>query len=166
MQFVSQFIIHSRLFAASHSRATKPPCWRLTKVALGLYAFRLSCLSATLLSSTAVLYHVNCQLQRAYFSGVKHQVDGKFKKLSVYPQHRRKKHLAMSVPRIIGYTTEDVKQNYKNQSKSIEECTDCTQAIFHEFLRNVYLQGLKTCFYNLLPSENLDFVQIISVTMV
>ena len=32
----------------------------------------------------------------------------------------------MSVPRIIGYTTEDVKQNYKNQSKSIEECTDCT----------------------------------------
>ena len=38
MQFVSQFIIHSRLFAASHSRGTKLPCWR-TKVALGLYAF-------------------------------------------------------------------------------------------------------------------------------
>ena len=164
MQFVSQFIIHSRPFAASHSRGTKPPSWRLTKVALGLYAFRLSCLSATLLSSTAVLYHVNCQLQRAYFLGEKHQVDGKFKKLSVYPQHRRKKNLAMSVPRIIGYTSEDVKQNYQNQSKSTEECTDCTH--FSRIPTQCISPGVKTCFYNLLPSGNLDFVQIILVAMV
>lgn len=91
---------------------------------------------------------------------------GNFKNWVFIHNTRRKKHSAMSVPRIIGYTSEDVKQNYKNQSKSIEECKDCTQAIFHEFLRNVYPQGLKTCFYNLLPSENLEFVQIILVTMV
>ena len=56
----------NRPFAASHSRGTKPPCWR-AKVALGqdkpkayiilngnLLCF--SCPSATLVSSTAVLY--------------------------------------------------------------------------------------------------------------
>ena len=125
MQFVSQFIIHSRLFAASHSRGTKPPCWR-QKSRWDWMPF--VCLVSVRLCSPAgrfcTTWITSCK--GPIFLGVKHQVDGKFKKLSVYPQHRRKKHLAMSVPRIIGYTTEGVKQNYKNQSKSIEECTDCT----------------------------------------
>ena len=48
---------HNRLFAASHSHGTKPPCWR-AKVVLGqdkqrklpfqiMYVFCLSCPSAT-----------------------------------------------------------------------------------------------------------------------
>ena len=52
---------HNRLFAASHSRGTKPPCWR-AKVALGqdkqrklpfqiMYVFCLSCPSASKLPS-------------------------------------------------------------------------------------------------------------------
>ena len=67
----------NRPFAASHSCGTKPPCWR-AKVALGQdkqrnYHLKL-CMSFVcfvpvrlLLSSVAVLYHVNGWLQRAYF---------------------------------------------------------------------------------------------------
>ena len=177
MQFVSQFLtlkIYHRLgallpnnrpFAASHSRGTSPPCWR-TKVALGRYAFCLSCPSATF-----VLQHggfvprkLLLQLQTAYRFGVKYQVDGKFKNFSVYPQHYQKKHLTMIVPRI-SYTTEDVKQN-KTKTKTNQSKSARIVPIFHEFLRNVYSPGVKTCLYNLLPSGNLDLVQIILATMV
>ena len=59
----------NRPFAASHSRGIKPPRWR-EKVALGQDKQKtyiivngnflcFSCPGATLLSSTAVLYHVN-----------------------------------------------------------------------------------------------------------
>ena len=70
---------NNRPFAASHSRGTKPPCWR-AKVALGqdkqrqlpfqiIYVFCLSCPSAnlTLQRGGFVMYHANGLLQRAYY---------------------------------------------------------------------------------------------------
>ena len=67
----------NRSLAASHSRGTKPPCWRAKSqwnkpTNKGKYhlkicmPFYLSCPSATLPSSMAVLYHVNGQQQRVY----------------------------------------------------------------------------------------------------
>ena len=68
---------YNRLFAASHSHGTKPPCWReklhwdktnkenchlkLCMSFVCLVPVRL------LLSSMAVLYNMNGQLQRAYY---------------------------------------------------------------------------------------------------
>ena len=67
----------NRPFTASHSRGTKQPRWR-AKVALGpdkqktyiiLNVNFLVCLVPVrlLLSKTAVLYHMNGLLQRAYY---------------------------------------------------------------------------------------------------
>ena len=64
----------NRSFAASHSRGTKPPCWRAKaalgqdkqrklpfKIMYGLLGMSFVCLVSVrlLLSSVAVLYHVN-----------------------------------------------------------------------------------------------------------